>query len=88
MTTQFVEWAAAQFARAEHGGEGGEPGDDVESRALHERAWRAARNRRLRAHAQGTPPHTLYVAWSSYLYVLYFHFALTITYALNNNVTP
>ncbi|KAF9817617.1 hypothetical protein SFRURICE_014756 [Spodoptera frugiperda] len=53
VTTQFVEWAAAQFARAEHGGEGGEPGDDVESRALHERAWRAARNRRLRAHAQG-----------------------------------
>lgn len=53
VTTQFVEWAAAQFARAEHGAEGGEPGDDVESRALHERAWRAARNRRLRAHAQG-----------------------------------
>ncbi|CAH0701504.1 unnamed protein product [Spodoptera exigua] len=51
VTTQFVEWAAAEFARAEEGAEGAD--SDVESRAYHERAWRAARNRRLRAHAEG-----------------------------------
>ncbi|XP_013169289.1 PREDICTED: protein raptor homolog [Papilio xuthus] len=59
VSTEFVEWATAQFARGE-GGEGGEGeaggaggGDaDSESRAHHERVWRRARNRSLRRDAR------------------------------------
>ncbi|XP_068631732.1 regulatory-associated protein of mTOR [Battus philenor] len=53
VSTEFVEWATAQFARGE-GSEGaeGEEGADCESRAHHERVWRRARNRSLRRDAR------------------------------------
>ncbi|XP_072932335.1 regulatory-associated protein of mTOR isoform X2 [Epargyreus clarus] len=58
VSTQFIEWATAQFARgaAEPGGGGagggaGE-GGDCESRAHHERVWRRARNKSIRREAR------------------------------------
>ncbi|XP_047024257.1 regulatory-associated protein of mTOR [Helicoverpa zea] len=54
VTTQFVEWAASAFARADEAGAGaGDAGRaDCESRAHHERVWRRARNRSLRRDAK------------------------------------
>ncbi|CAK1595697.1 unnamed protein product [Parnassius mnemosyne] len=56
VSTEFVEWATAQFSRGECGpaageGEGGSE-QDSESRAHHERVWRRARNRSLRRAAR------------------------------------
>lgn len=49
VSTHFVEWASAQFARAESDARA----DDCESRAHHERAWRRTRNASLRREAKG-----------------------------------
>ncbi|KAM3956954.1 LOW QUALITY PROTEIN: regulatory associated protein of MTOR complex 1 [Aphomia sociella] len=66
VSTSFVEWASAQFARPEPAGAGGAAGageagaavaaggggdSDCESRGHHERVWRYARNRSLRRDA-------------------------------------
>ncbi|CAB3223509.1 unnamed protein product [Arctia plantaginis] len=59
VNSSFVEWASSMFARAEgpeasSGGGGGDWWrDDCESRLHHERVWRYARNRSLRAEAAG-----------------------------------
>ncbi|CAG5031418.1 unnamed protein product [Parnassius apollo] len=56
VSTEFVEWATAQFSRGECGAGVGEGEDgseqDSESRAHHERVWRRARNRSLRRAAR------------------------------------
>ncbi|XP_045497811.1 regulatory-associated protein of mTOR [Colias croceus] len=68
VSTQYVEWASAQFARGAWGavegvgvgvgeGEGGDGAgtrgdDDVECRAHHERLWRRARNTSIRREAR------------------------------------
>lgn len=55
VATHFVDWASAQFARADSDARA----DDCESRAHHERAWRRTRNASLRREAKGEPlPHT------------------------------
>ncbi|XP_050671124.1 regulatory-associated protein of mTOR isoform X2 [Leptidea sinapis] len=59
VTTQYVEWAAAQFTRGDSDASvvaglagGGGAAVDCESRAHHERVWRRARNSSIRREAR------------------------------------